>query len=297
MKISIASGKGGTGKTFVSTNLFRLMHQHSPSVVLVDCDVEVPNSHVFLETTDRQSRIVTDFRPVIDLDKCRFCGKCVEYCHYNAMLCVPSAHITKMLPDLCHGCTACMVACPHGAISASDLEIGQVTAKETADGSILIEGRMAVNTSSGVPVIHDTVAFAEKEYPADYYLLDSPPGTSCPFIQTTAKSDLVLLVTEPTPFGLSDLIQAMDTLDSLGKPYCVVINRADMGDDQMEQVLADRGVDVIARIPFSREIASCYAGGQLVVDELPDHRVYFEQILDHIRLIEANQQHTKDKAL
>ncbi len=297
MKISIASGKGGTGKTFVSTNLFRLMQDQTDSVILVDCDVEVPNSHVFLETTDRKSQIVTDFRPVIDLEKCRFCGKCVEWCHYNAMMCVPAAKMTKMLPDLCHGCTACMVACPHGAISPSNLEIGEVTAKETAEGALLIEGRMAVNTSSGVPVIHETVAFAEKEYPADYYLLDSPPGTSCPFIQTTAKSDLVVLVTEPTPFGLSDLVQAMDTLDNLGKSYCVVINRADMGDNEMDRVLEERGVEVIARIPFSRDIASCYANGMLVVDHLPEYRSYFEHILGKIREVEASLSPSKDSAV
>jgi len=282
MKISIASGKGGTGKTFVSTNLFRLMQLQKKSAVLVDCDVEVPNSHVFLDTTDVENHCVTDFRPDIDLDACVFCGRCVEYCHFNAMICVPGAHLTKVLPDLCHGCTACMVACPQGAIKAKQIEVGKVTTNRTKDGAYFVEGRTEIGTMSAIPAINEAVAHATSRYPADYYLLDSPPGTSCPFIQTTAKSDWVILVTEPTPFGLSDLRQAMDTLDKMEKSYRVVINRADLGDDTMENYLKERGVEVISRIPFSKEIASCYASGKLVVDELPAFKVYFEQLLEKI---------------
>lgn len=282
MKISIASGKGGTGKTFVSTNLFRLMQLQKKSVVLVDCDVEVPNSHVFLETTDIANHSVTDFRPDINLDACTFCGKCLDYCHFNAMICVPGAHLTKMVADLCHGCTACMVACPVGAITENQIEVGQVTTKVTRDGAHLVEGRIKVGTMSAIPAINEAVAYATSQYPADYYLLDSPPGTSCPFIQTTAKSDVVLLVTEPTPFGLSDLTQAMDTLDNMNKSYRVVINRADLGDDTMEKYLEQRGVEVLARIPFDKQIAACYASGRLVVDELPVFRAYFERLVEKI---------------
>lgn len=280
MKIAIASGKGGTGKTFVSTNLYRSLKKRAKEVVLIDCDAEVPNSSLFFSKKVKQHWKVEDFRPKLDASKCTYCEQCVEYCEFNAFICIPEAKHIQFMPELCHGCTACTIACKSQALTPSSIQIGETTAFELEDGGLLYEGKLGVHHAAASPVIHHVIDKALSHQQAEFYLMDAPPGTSCSFIQTCNLADYVLLVTEPTPFGMSDLIQAMQTLDSLGKEYGVVINRSDMGDDQLRNYLQEKEVTIVAEIPFKRSVASCYAEGQLVVDSTDEENAVVRNHFD-----------------
>nr|MBP9039393.1 AAA family ATPase [Paludibacteraceae bacterium] len=208
-KIAIASGKGGTGKTFISTNLFNVLQKRDFNIALVDCDAEEPNDREFIRGELRISQKVTQKVPVIDESKCTYCGKCKEYCNYNAIFFLKDTKMIKVLDELCHGCGACSVACGDNAIVEKDDILGSVNQYGVSTNSALIEARMNVGVYSPVNVIKSAIKEANG---FDIILLDSPPGTSCPFIQTVATADYVVLVTEPTPFGLSDLMHSVDTL-------------------------------------------------------------------------------------
>lgn len=281
VRIAIASGKGGTGKTFVSTNLFQLFRDSKKNSILVDCDTEAPNDYLFFDTQLEDQIRVTDYRPIIHSDKCLFCGKCVDYCSYNALFFVPKAKKISLLKDLCHGCGACQVACENGAIEGSHIEIGKVNLFSYHSETCLIQGKMKTKNNSSVPVIKKAVKVAN-QLSSDYMLLDSPPGTSCPFIETASSADLVLLVTEPTPFGLSDLKQSVETLNELGKPYAVIVNRSDLGNDEVYHYLDSHQIDLVTKIPFSRGIAEKYAQGDLALslDEKLDES--FISIMNYI---------------
>ena len=229
IKIAIASGKGGTGKTFVSTNIFYTLLQNNYRAMLVDCDAEAPNSVAFFETKLVKESEVTQLVPVINTDTCTFCGKCHEYCNYNAIFILPPMKIIKVIEDLCHGCGACSVACKLDAISEKPVSLGQVALYSTNGLPALIEARMNIGVMSPVPVIKAAIKQIDNQ--ADIIIMDAPPGTSCPFIQTVASADYVILVTEPTPFGLSDLKQSVETLKTINKPYGVIINRAGLGNN------------------------------------------------------------------
>jgi len=284
MKIAIASGKGGTGKTFVATNLFTYLQRLGINVILADCDTEVPNSLIFIKAKEKEAHKVMDYRPIINSDICKFCGKCADYCSYNAIFYVPSLKKISLIPELCHGCKACSVACEYGAITDSELEIGVVRSysdKKDSTECNIFEGRMQPRELTGVPTIKSTIKYATIPE-ADYHLFDSPPGTACPFIQTVTRADFILLVTEPTPFGLSDLKQSIETLKKLNKPYGVIINRADLGNDELLSYLKTDNIDLICSIPFSRQIASSYAKGKLEIDENPESSKYFKEIYEYL---------------
>lgn len=266
VKIAIASGKGGTGKTFLSTNLYRVMRESGLKVGIVDCDAEVPNSALFLQGEKQEEWPVKVFCPTIDVDKCTFCGTCADVCNFHAITCIPSANYVKVLPDLCHACTACLHSCPSGAVVPGWKEVGKVSAYGESETLHLVEARIREGEHSPVPIIRDAILRGEKSG-WDYLILDAPPGCACPFVNTVKDADLVFLVTEPTPFGLSDLKHTVKVLRQLGKSFYVIINRADIGDGRMKEYLAAEQIGLIAELPYSEHVASLYSQGKFVVDE------------------------------
>jgi len=279
IRIAIASGKGGTGKTLISTNLFYVLQQINYKVTLVDCDAEEPNVMVFFNGEEEFVNDVTQKVPVIDEIKCTYCGKCQEYCSYNAIFLLKDIKTIRILEDLCHGCGACTVACEYDAVSEKAISLGVIKKYHSDLQSTIIEARMRIGVFSPVAVIK--AAIKEACY-NEIILLDSPPGTSCPFIQTVNVADFVILVTEPTPFGLSDLKQSVDTLKTLGKPYGVIINRAGLGDNEVYSYLKNEGIPLLMEIPFDKEIASHYSKGEIVANYIPEWRSLFENMFNSI---------------
>jgi MinD superfamily P-loop ATPase len=280
IKIAIASGKGGTGKTLVATNIFYTLLHNNYGAMLVDCDAEAPNSVAFFETKLVKESEVTQLVPVINTDSCTFCGKCHKYCNYNAIFILPPMKIIKVIEDLCHGCGACSFACKIGAISEKPVSLGKVALYSTNGLPALIEARINIGAMSPVPVIK--AAIRQIDNHADIVILDAPPGTSCPFIQTVASADYVILVTEPTPFGLSDLKQSAETLKKINKPCGVIINRAGLGDNIVYNWLKENNIPLLMEIPFDREIARVYSQGHLLVEENINYRTQFLDLLKTI---------------
>lgn len=281
MRVAIASGKGGTGKTFVSVNLFRTFRQLGYHSSLVDCDTETPNTLAFLSKVPAGEKTIMEYRPKIDVEKCLFCGRCAEYCEYNAIIVVPESRYIRLLNDLCHGCAACRVACTSGAITDSETTVGQVHSFNYEKELCLVEGRMRPGHASSVPLIKavTNTAFAQT---FDYTFYDAPPGTSCPFIQTVVKADYVILVTEPTPFGLSDLRQAIETLQTMDKPFGIIINRAGLGDREVYKYIESNGFDLLIEIPFSEQIARIYSEGGIVVDRHAESKQLFTALANKL---------------
>jgi len=263
IKIAIASGKGGTGKTFISTNLFHTLVQLGYKVTLVDCDAEEPNDMLFFKTGCVTECDVKQKVPVIDLEKCVYCGKCKEYCNYNAIFFLGEQKVIRVLDDLCHGCGACTYACDSGAILEKDVSLGKVSTCIINDNSKIVEARLRVGVYTPVPVIK---AALETIYKDKIVIMDSPPGTSCPFIQTVSTADYVVLVTEPTPFGLSDLKQSVETLKTMNKSYGVIVNRAGIGDDGVYEYLKQENIPLLMEVPFDKEIALSYSKGEFAVN-------------------------------
>lgn len=267
IKIAIASGKGGTGKTLISTNLFYVLQQNNQQITLVDCDAEEPNDMVFFEENLLKSFEVTQKVPEIDEDKCTYCGWCHEFCNYNAIFILPLIKVIKVTEDLCHGCGACSVACNDDAITEKDVSLGIVRCFIFSKESRIIEAKMKVGVYSPVSVIKKAIKEAGN---SGIIILDSPPGTSCPFIQTVSVADYVILVTEPTPFGLSDLKQSVDTLKTMNKDYGVIINRAGLGDNLIYDYLERERIPLLMQIPFEKAIASKYSKGELFVKDIKE---------------------------
>lgn len=280
LKIAIASGKGGTGKTFVSTNLFSTLEQAGYTATLVDCDAEVPNASLFIQDNLQQETTTSIFCPQADTTLCTYCGTCAEVCHFHAITCIPSVRYLKIMPDLCHGCTACLHLCPAQAIRSGWKAIGKISfyGKERTR---LIEARLNEGEHSSVRILQDAISSGEQTA-SDFLILDAPPGCSCPFVHTAAGADLVLLVTEPTPFGLSDLKHTITVLREMNKPFGVIINRSDIGDGQLQEFLRTEQIPLWTEIPYSETIASLYAQGKLAVREDLTARNIFLNLLKHI---------------
>lgn len=280
MKIAVASGKGGTGKTFVSTNIFWAAQKKGITATLVDCDAEEPNDVEFIPGYILNNQKVIQNIPVIDAQKCTFCGKCFDYCNYNAIIYLPDNKFISVVEDLCHDCGACTVACKFGAITLKDKTIGAVRSMYVSIPADLIEAKTEVGVYSPVSVIKKAIKQTNVE---TLTILDAPPGISCPFIATVEKADYVVLVTEPTPFGLNDLKLSAETLDEIGKPYGVVVNRAGLGNNDVYAWLKEKKIPLLMEIPFDKEIARIYSEGKLLVEQ---DQKYFDKFIKLLRTIE-----------
>lgn len=283
MKIAIASGKGGTGKTFISTNLFWSAQKAGINTTLVDCDAEEPNVAEFIQGTLLDLTPVNQRIPVIDSRKCTFCGKCHEYCNYHAIVYIPPSGFIQVIEELCHSCGACSVACNHGAITEKEKQLGTIKTIRVNDHAATIECRTEIGVYSPVPVIRQAIKISNEE---SLVILDAPPGISCPFIATVENADFVVLVTEPTPFGLNDLILSVATLNQLGKPYGVIVNKANLGNRQVYDWLDQNKIPLLMEIPFEKEFARLYSGGRLLTEESA-YNIRFIGLLERIKYIMA----------
>jgi MinD superfamily P-loop ATPase len=277
MKISIASGKGGTGKTMVATSLalsLAALNLEQPPLFL-DCDVEAPNAHLFLQPTLTEQREVGLLIPSVDETKCTHCGKCAEVCQYHAI--VVLGQKTLVFPQLCHGCGSCTVQCPEKAITEIPDRMGVIERGSASAGISFARGVMDVGEPMAVPIIRQLKKW-EQPAPDRVVIYDAPPGTSCPVVETVRGSDYLLLVTEPTPFGLHDLRLAVQVAAELGIPAGVVINRENIPYPNLDAFCANRHLPVWMRIPFERSIAEGVARGKTLVDIHPEYGDRFRQM-------------------
>ncbi|MFC1963993.1 ATP-binding protein [Chloroflexota bacterium] len=284
MIISVASGKGGTGKTLVATSLAFSLKERG-EVRFLDCDVEEPNDHIFMHPVITDCRGVFISVPVVDEEKCNYCGRCAEVCAYHAMA-VLEEHVLAF-HQLCHGCGACAHLCPRQAITEVDKEIG-VIEEGQADGIAFAQGRLNIGEAMAPPIIRKV---KEKVVDSGIVICDSPPGTSCPVVETLKGSDFCLLVTEPTPFGMNDLVLAMETVKELGIPCGVVINRAGLGDGQVEDYCRQENIPVLLTIPLDTDIARLYSRGVTLVKGMPQWRGKFAAIIDEVAEIINERNH------
>lgn len=273
MIISIASGKGGTGKTTVATNL---AYSLGSGVQILDCDVEEPNAHLFLKPDFEAEETAYALIPSVDLEKCNFCKKCAETCRFSAITVVGESVLT--FPQLCHSCKGCMIVCPEKAISPSHRELGVVERGRRSD-LFFIHGRLRVGEAMAPPLIKKVKSYIE---PDKVTIIDAPPGTSCPVITAVHDTDFVLMVTEPTPFGLHDLKLAVEAVRVLGIPHGLVINRSDIGDDKVLEYARQENIPVLMQIPFSREFAEIYSRGDLIVEAKPELKQEFIRLYNDI---------------
>lgn len=270
MKIAVASGKGGTGKTTLSVALARIF---PGTVQLLDCDVEEPNVSLFLDPQITEKHDVTVGVPAVDSTLCVGCGACVRACRFNAI--ALAGDLPMMFSDLCHSCGGCILACPHQALSEKAFSVGQLAVGQS--GSVqVIEGRLRIGCAMGPPVIRAVKRRSTVEYPV---LCDCPPGTACSMITAVHDADFVLLVTEPTPFGLHDLKLAVETVRLLNLPFGVVINRSGQGDDRVEKWCEREKIEILLQIPECRAVAEAISEGRTILDAIPSLRLQLEELL------------------
>jgi MinD superfamily P-loop ATPase len=273
MIISIASGKGGTGKTTVATNLAVSLGK---GVQLLDCDVEEPNAHLFVNPVFENTEVVAAAIPEVDEEKCNLCGKCGEICRFKAIVVIGNT----VLPfaELCHSCGGCMAVCPEKAIREGERVLGIIEAGRSGDLEF-VHGRLRIGEAMSPPLIRKVRSFTK---PGVITIIDAPPGTSCPVIASTKGADFALLVTEPTPFGLHDLKLAVGAVRILGIPCGLVINRSDMGDDRVREYAEEAALPILMEIPFDRRIAEAYSRGRMLVEVMPEWREKFLLLYERI---------------
>jgi len=289
MIISIASGKGGTGKTTVAVNLALSLK----NIQLLDCDVEEPNAHLFIKPRIKEEEKAYIPVPEVDETKCNYCGKCREVCAYHAIVVLSESNGKKgsvlIFPHLCHGCGACSLLCPQGAIKEVNKDIGVIEIGEKGDMQFA-HGRLNIGEAMSPPLIRQVKKYINSTRTV---IIDAPPGTSCPVITAVKGSDFCVLVTEPTPFGLNDLILAVEVLRKLQIPFGVVVNRSDIGDGKVESYCKQENIPILMKITFSREIAVSYSEGIPIIKKDASYQGKFINLYLNICGIknEANSRH------
>ena len=274
IKIAVASGKGGTGKTTVA---LALAECGGAGTLLLDCDVEEPNCHLFVAAAPVAAETVTVLKPEAVAGRCTGCGRCREICRFNALAVL--AKQVLVFPELCHGCGGCAAICPDGALVDRPHPIGEVRTWRGASFE-LIDGCLAIGGTVTPPLIGAVQARAAEAAPV--VVIDCPPGTSCSMVAAVREADFVVLVTEPTPFGLHDLTLAVATLRELGLPMGVIINRADRGDDGVTNYCRREKLPILLAIPNRREIAECYSRGLPLLAAAPEYRAEFAMVIHQI---------------
>jgi len=274
MNIVIASGKGGTGKTLIATSLALSLDEESE---FFDCDVEEPNAALFLSPEWKGEEEVNLPIPKVDETKCTHCGICAKLCNYNAIAVFPNKFL--LFPELCHGCSLCILGCPEKALTEDKRPIGKIK-KGRRDKITLYQGELNVGEAMATPVIS---ALKKKITGDKLAILDAPPGTACPVIETLSGADYAILVTEPTPFGLHDLKLAVGVARKFSLPFGVIINRADIGDSRVKNYLKEEKIPLLLEIPHKIGIARGYSEGKTLIDIDPTYREVFQRMIDDIR--------------
>jgi MinD superfamily P-loop ATPase len=284
--ISIASGKGGTGKTTIAVNL--ALSLPKGTVQLIDCDVEEPNSHLFLSPSIHKVTSMGIPVPRIDESKCTYCGKCAQVCEYHAIAVILKNVL--VFDELCHGCGACSYLCPEKAIFEMEREIG-IVQEGSANGIRFVNGVLNIGEPMASPLIRKVKERIQKN---KIVILDAPPGTACPVIETVKGSDFCLLVTEPTPFGLNDLELAVGMLEKLEIAKGVVVNKADVGDREVWDYCQSKNIPILMEIPMDRRIAESYSRGVPIVVEYPSYMQGFNDLFEKVeKLYESNRRRTR----
>ena len=273
MIVSVASGKGGTGKTLVAVSLALSIG----NVQFLDCDVEEPNSHIFLKPKILERKSVYVSIPKIDENLCNHCKKCSEFCEYNAIVVVPNK--TIVFPELCHNCGGCMLICPQKAISEEEKKIG-VVEKGFAENLEFVGGRLTVGEPRPIPVI-DKVK--NEILPNKNVIIDSPPGTSCPVIASIYGCDYCILVTEPTPFGLHDLKLMVETVKKMNIKFGVIVNKAGLGNKEVYKYCREEKIPILLEIPYSRRIAELYSSGIPFIKEIKEWKNKFLSLFKDLK--------------
>jgi len=290
LKLAIASGKGGTGKTTVAVNLFHfIIKEFGSKIQLIDCDVEEPNDLLFVKNADFLSEsAATQLIPAIDNEKCTYCRKCVGYCEFNAIVVIPPVNFAEVNSSLCHSCGACSVACEYGAISETPEKIGAIRNYSMGLNGMLTEGRLKIGSAMQTMLIKQVKQHVREDM--DVVIFDAPPGTSCPVVETVSDADYVILVTEPTPFGLYDLKLTVEMLREIRKPFGVVINKAGLGDHKVYNYLLDQHIEILGELPFSKDYASKYATGDILYNTGKETEIQYKKIIRKLLT-----RHTRDE--
>ena len=272
MNIVIASGKGGTGKTTIATNLALTLATNGENVQLLDADVEAPNCHLFIDPNIEKELPVNLLVPEVDESLCTLCGKCSDICEYNAIAVFGKS--TLVFPELCHACGGCKIVCPENAIMEIEHKTGIIQIGRAGQLGY-VAGRLAIGEAKAPPIIRDV----KKHLLTDgINIIDSPPGTSCPVVESLKNADYAVLVTEPTPFGYNDLVLAVEVVRKMEIPFGIIINRSDIGDDRVEKYCQVNNIPVLMSIPEDRAIAKAYSSGEMLIKAIPEWKEKFSAL-------------------